>query len=93
MEKMTYLSKMMCVLAILMTSNLWTNAQDPAQDGPNDDFMYLMLDHYESDFVAAEELNYYRNFLTLSNPDPANGLTVERVANGENGFTLYRYDA
>lgn len=93
MEKMTYLSKMMCVLAILMTSNLWTNAQDPAQDGTNDDFMYLMLDHYESDFVVAEELNYYRNFLTLSNPDPANGLTVERVANGENGFTLYRYDA
>jgi len=93
MKKMTYLSKMMCVVAILLASNLWTNAQDAARDGTNDNVMYLMLDHYESDFVASEGLNYYRNFLTLANPDPANALTVERVANGENGFTLYRYDA
>ena len=93
MNKMTYLSKMMCVVAILMASNLWTNAQDAVQDNMSDDFMYLALDHYESDFVAAEELNYYRNFMTLANIDDANALTIERVANGENSFTLYRYDA
>lgn len=93
MNKMTIFFKMMCVVAIVTASNLCANAQDPAQDGMSDDFMYLMLDHYESDFVAAEELNYYRNFLTLSNLDPANGLTVERVNNGEDRFTLYRYDA
>ena len=93
MNKMTYLFKMMCVVAILMASNLWTNAQDAFQDTMSDDFMYLELDHYESDFVAAEELNYYRNFMTLANIDEANALTIERVANGENSFTLYRYDA
>ena len=57
-----------------------------------DDFLALMLDHYESDYVRNEELNYYRNFLNLSNQDIYNGLTIDDVNNGENMFTLYRYD-
>ena len=89
---MTHLSKMMCVMAILMASNMWANAQRDVQDSMDDDFVYLMLDHYESDFVLNEELNYYRNFLTLSNQNEANALTFDQVANGDNTFVLYRYN-
>lgn len=89
---MTNLSKMMCVVAILMASNMWANAHRDVQDSVSDEFMYLFIDHYESDFVLNEELNYYRNFLTLSNQNEANALTYEQVANGENTFYLFRYD-
>ena len=56
------------------------------------DFLALLIDHYESDYVVEEEHNYYRNFLTLNNMDEANALTIERVNCGEDSFTLYRYD-
>ena len=57
------------------------------------DFLNLALNHYESDYVANEELNYYRNFLNVVNDDAINALTAERVQGGENAFTLYRMDA
>ena len=57
-----------------------------------EDFLSLNLDHYESDFKINEEYNYYRNFFTVSNQTPDNQLTVRRVLDGENLFTLYRYD-
>ena len=69
----------------------WSNMADVIIPGWND-FLRLALNHYESDYVASEELNYYRNFLTPENDDIANALTPERVAAGENAFTLYRYD-
>ena len=55
------------------------------------DFLNLALNHYESDYVPSEELNYYRNFLNVQNEDAVNALTPERVAAGENAFTLYRF--
>ena len=57
------------------------------------DFLNLALNHYESDYVASEELNYYRNFLNVQNDDAVNALTPARVQDGENAFTLYRMDA
>lgn len=56
-----------------------------------DDFVGLVLDHHESDFEVDEMANYYRNFLTVVNPDTYNGLTVSKVQEGMNEFTLYRY--
>ena len=91
MNRITNLSKMICVVAILMVSNLWANANRDVQDSMDDDFIYLMLDHYESDFVLDEEQNYYRNFLMVGNLN--NALTYEQVAYGENTFILFRYDA
>ena len=57
------------------------------------DFLNLALNHYESDYVANEELNYYRNFLNVLNDDAVNALTPARVQDGENTFILYRMDA
>lgn len=69
----------------------WSNTDAVIIPGWND-FLALYLDHYESDYVRDVELNYYRNFLTLSNLDEVNGLTTDDVNNGENIFTLYRFD-
>lgn len=88
MKTKTNLSKLMSVLVLLDTASLSANANNVK----NNDFMSLLLDHYESDYVMDEELNYYRNFLRPSNQDESNALTVDRVNEGENAFTLYRYD-
>lgn len=56
-------------------------------------FLALGMDHYESDFVINEEHNYYRNFLTVSNQNPNNALTAKRIKDGEDRFSLYRFDA
>jgi len=69
----------------------WSNTDDVIIPGWND-FLGLNLNHYESDYVGGEQNNYYRNFLSLENPDMLNALTVERVMAGENNFILYRYD-
>ena len=63
------------------------------------DFVGLILDHHESDFVIDKNDsrdNWYRNFLALVNEDIVNGLTVSKVtgAGGEqemNVFGLYRF--
>jgi hypothetical protein len=70
----------------------WSNTDDVIIPGWND-FLSLTLNHYESDYVSSEQNNYYRNFLNPENMDMLNALTVERVAAGENSFTLYRFDA
>lgn len=69
----------------------WSNIDNVIIPGTND-FLSLALNHFESDFVPAEEMNYYRNFLSLKNEDMLNALTTERVQAGENEFTLYRFD-
>lgn len=56
-------------------------------------FLALDMNHYESDFAIDEEHNYYRNFLTVDNQNPDNALTADRIDNGEDLFSLYRYDA
>ena len=70
----------------------WSNIASVVIPGTND-FLSLDLDHFESDYVPAEELNYYRNFFKLGNDDLLNALTVARVEAGENDFMLYRFDA
>lgn len=69
----------------------WSNIAAVVIPGTND-FLFLTLNHYESDYVASEELNYYRNFLNVENEDFVNALTVDRVNAGENSFVLYRFD-
>ena len=69
----------------------WSNIDNVVIPGTND-FLNLKLNHYESDYVSAEELNYYRNFLNIENEDAVNALTAERVAAGENSFILYRFE-
>lgn len=69
----------------------WSNIDNVIIPGTND-FLSLELNHFESDFMPAEEMNYYRNFLSLKNEDMLNALTTERVQAGENEFTLYRFD-
>ena len=69
----------------------WSNQADVIIPGWSD-FLTLTLNHHESDYVKTDELNYYRNFLNVHNEDAVNGLTPARVAEGENSFTLYRYD-
>ena len=56
-----------------------------------DDFIGLQLDHHESDFVADDMANYYRNFLEVLNEDLFGGLTVDKINSGMNEFTLYRF--
>ena len=68
----------------------WSNLDDVLIPGYQN-FLSLGLDHYESDFKVDEELNYYRNFLTVSNENPFNELTPQRVIDGENLFKLYRF--
>ena len=70
----------------------WSNTADVTIPGWYD-FLSLVLDHYESDYLASEENNYYRNFLNVENNDIVNYLTPARVADGEDTFTLCRYDA
>ena len=56
-----------------------------------DDFLVLKLDHHESDYVAADRANWYRNFLHVDN-DVFNGLSLTKVTSGMNTFNLYRWD-
>lgn len=69
----------------------WSNQSTVVIPGWND-FMALELNHYESDFDKVNQCNYYRNYLYLVNEDIVNGLTRQRVIDGENSFTLYRLD-
>ena len=73
----------------------WSNLDDVVIPGLND-FLNLILDHYESDFVIGNaigtEKNYYRNFMHVAAENEDNALTIERINAGENLFTLYRYD-
>ena len=68
----------------------WSNRDNVVIPGW-DDFVGLQLDHHESDFVPNEMANYYRNFLEVVNEDIYNGLTVDKIKEGMNEFTLYRF--
>ena len=57
------------------------------------EILELVLDHNESDYVPAADANFYRNFFTINNLSGEAGLTPERVADGEDTFMFYRYDA
>ena len=57
-------------------------------------FIHLDLQHVESDYVPAEESDYYRHFLTLDNVEPnylRSPLNLDFLAEGNNTFILYRY--
>ena len=69
----------------------WSNIAPVLIPGYNN-FLALGVNHYESDFLVAEEHNYYRNFLTVDNQNPNNALTAQRIEDGEDLYTLYRYD-
>lgn len=80
----------------------WSNHADVVIPGW-EDFVGLVLDHHESDFVIGDIANmtnlanWYRNFLAVINEDVFNGLTVSKIS-GEgdkpamNSFNLYRYE-
>ncbi len=68
----------------------WSNVDGVTIPGW-DDFLILKLDHHESDYVAADRANWYRNFLHVDN-DVFNGLTLTKVTSGMNTFNLYRWD-
>ena len=69
----------------------WSNQATVIIPGTND-FLSLNLNHIESDYESAVELNYYRNFLTVENEDVLNALTPARINAGEDTFVLYRFD-
>ena len=69
----------------------WSNQASVIIPGTND-FLSLQLNHFESDYRSAEELNYYRNFLNVENEDVLNALTPARINAGEDTFVLYRFD-
>ena len=71
----------------------WSNHSSVVIPGWND-FVSLVLDHHESDFVISENSrdNWYRNFLAVINEDKFNGLTLDQVSNGMNTFSLYRQE-
>ena len=69
----------------------WSNQDDVVIPGLKD-FLALELDHYESDFVIADQLNWYRNFLMVKNENDLKALTTVNVnTDGMNKFTLYRF--
>jgi hypothetical protein len=68
----------------------WSNVDGVTIPGW-DDFLILKLNHHESDYVAADRANWYRNFLWVDN-DVYNGLSVQKVTGGMDTFNLYRWD-
>ena len=66
----------------------WSNEDNVTIPGW-DDFLILKLDHHESDYVAADRANWYRNFLHVDN-DVFNGLSLTKVTSGMDEFHLYR---
>ena len=66
---------------------------DPVIIPGYNDFLALGFNHYESDFAIDKQLNYYRNFLTVDNINEENALTPKRIEEGEDLFSLFRFDA
>jgi hypothetical protein len=82
----------------------WSNRDNVVIPGWND-FVGLVLDHHESDFIISENSrdNWYRNFLAMVNEDIYNGLTISKISGYNeddpstpltpmNSFNLYRYE-
>lgn len=71
----------------------WSNTASVVIPGLSaNETMTLYLNHYESDFVANEESNYYRNLFNVKNENIVYGLTPDMVRAGHNKFDIYRYD-
>ncbi len=69
----------------------WSNMDAVVIPGWND-FLSLAMEHYESDFDVPNVTNWYRNFMAIDNENEENALTTTRIDNGENEYTLWRYD-
>lgn len=72
----------------------WSNIKDVTIPGTFD-FMKLEKDHVESDFVIAQQKNFYRNYLYPTNLAPNTGMTMEQLkqewpADQTAKYTLYR---
>ena len=71
----------------------WSNTASVVIPGLSaNETMTLYLNHYESDYVANEESNYYRNLFNVKNENIVYGLTPDMVRAGHNKFDIYRYD-
>jgi len=68
----------------------WSNRDNVVIPGW-DDFIGLQLNHHESDFITSDMANWYRNFLEVVNQDIFSGLTADKVEDGMDEFTLYRF--
>jgi len=56
------------------------------------DFIMIDLARYESDYVVDEEVNYYRNFISIENipATETNGITKDYVGDGIKSLVLLR---
>lgn len=56
------------------------------------DFIMIDLARYESDYVVGEEVNYYRNFISIENipATETNGITKDYVGDGIKSLVLLR---
>ena len=70
--------------------NTWSNDATVVIPGWND-FISLILNHYESDFVKNEGKNYYRNFMGIIND--VNAITPENINAGMDEIIVNRFDA
>lgn len=71
----------------------WSNTASVVIPGLSaNETMSLYLNHYECDYVASEENNYYRNLFNVKNENIVYGLTPDMVRAGHNKFDIYRYD-
>ena len=68
-----------------------SNTQKVNIPGKND-FIMIDLARYESDYVVGEEVNYYRNFISIENipATETNGITKDYVGDGIKSLVLLR---
>ena len=66
----------------------WSNDKTVVIPGWND-FISLVLKHYESDFVKNQASNYYRNFMGVVND--VNAITITNINDGMNTILVKRY--
>lgn len=71
----------------------WSNTASVVIPGTSaNEAMALYLNHYESDYKADVERNYYRNLFNVKNENIVYGITPAMIAAGHNKFDIYRYD-
>ena len=71
----------------------WSNTASVVIPGMSaNEAMSLYLNHYESDYKADVERNYYRNLFNVKNENIVYGITPAMIAAGHNKFDIYRYD-
>lgn len=71
----------------------WSNTASVVIPGTSaNEAMTLYLNHYESDYKADVERNYYRNLFNVKNENIVYGITPAMIAAGHNKFDIYRYE-